>query len=136
MASFILTRDLQGEIAALRGRDMLAAAAALLLVETLQDDDELLEYLCVPANHFLSAPPFEVKKFGQAQRRGYNIFILKFLDEADSLPSYRIFIGFHAQRGIYYGLAITHRSESYDPGADAFRHLLDRYTQCDIPIYR
>ena len=135
MPVLILTAEVRQEIADLRRRDMDAAAAALMLLESLQDDHEQLEYLCVPDNHFLYCPPFEIKKFGEAQRRGYNIFILKFLDEYGSLPSWRIFIGFHAQRGTYYALAITHRSISYRAGDDAFRHLLDRYKQCGIPVY-
>lgn len=136
MTILILTAEVRQEIADLKRRDMDAAAAALLLLESLEDDHEQLEYLCVPDNHYLYSPPFEVKKFGEAQRRGYNIFILKFLDEYGSLPSYRIFIGFHAQRSTYYALAITHRSISYRPGDDAFGHLLHRYEQCGIPVYR
>lgn len=136
MPALILTAEVRQGIADLKRHDIDAAAAALLLLESLQDDRELLEYLCVPDNHFLYCPPFEIKKFGEAQKRGYNIFILKFLDKYGSLPSYRIFIGFHAQRNTYYALAITHRSISYRSGDDAFRHLLDRYEQCGIPVYR
>jgi hypothetical protein len=136
MPSLILTPEIMEEIERLQTTDLEAAAAALLLLESLLDDPDLLEDLCVPENHYLHCPPFEVKRFGEAQRRGYNIYILKFLDEDGNLPRYRIFIGFNAQRSTYYALAITHRSNAYRPGDDAFRNLLHRYDQCDIPIYR
>ncbi len=136
MPSLILTPEIMQEIANLQSTDLEAAAAVLLLLESLQDDPELLENLCVPDNHYLYCPPFEVKKFGEAQKRGYNIYILKFLNKDGSLPSYRIFIGFNAQRSTYYALAVANRSIAYRPGDDAFRHLLARYEQCDIPIYR
>jgi hypothetical protein len=136
MASLTITPEMRKDIAALQKIDIEAAATAILLLESLQEDHEQLEYLCVPDNHFLYCPPFEVKKFGEAQRLGYNIFILKFLDEYGSLPSYRILIGFHAQRSTYYALAVTHRNISYRPSDDAFRDLLARYEQCGIPHYR
>ena len=136
MYKLILTPEIMREIADLQKADMDAAAAALLLLESLQDDPDLLEDLCVPDNHYLHCPPFEVKRFGEAQKRGYNIYILKFLDDDGSLPSYRIFIGFNAQRSTYYALAVTNRNTAYHPGDDAFRHLLARYKQCDIPVYR
>ena len=136
MHKLILTPEIMREIADLQKADMDAAAAALLLLESLQDDPDLLEDLCVPDNHYLHCPPFEVKRFGEAQKRGYNIYILKFLDDDGSLPSYRIFIGFNAQRSTYYALAVTNRNTAYRPGDDAFRHLLARYKQCDIPVYR
>ena len=136
MYKLILTPEIMREIADLQKADMDAAAAALLLLESLQDDPDLLEDLCVPDNHYLHCPPFEVKRFGEAQKRGYNIYILKFLDDDGSLPSYRIFIGFNAQRSTYYALAVTNRNTAYHPGDDAFGHLLARYKQCDIPVYR
>lgn len=136
MPCLILTPEIMQEIVGLERTNMDAAAAAILLLESLQDDPDLLEDLCVPDNHYLHCPPFEVKRFGEAQRRGYNIYILKFLDEDGSLPSYRIFIGFNAQRSTYYALAVTNRSVAYRPGDDAFRHLLDRYEHCGIPTYR
>lgn len=137
MASFIITPEIDAEIEALWEIDEAAAATALLLLESLYDNKELLEDLCVPKNHYLHAPPFEIKRFGEAQRRGYNILILKFRDEDDdSLPDYRIFIGFNAQRSTYYALALSPRDIAYCPSDDAFRTLLHRYEQCSIPIYR
>lgn len=136
MASLIITPEIQKEIAVLEEADIDAAAMALLLLESLHDDHKQLEYLCVSGNHFAYCPPFEIKRFSEAQRRGYNIFILKFLDEYGSLPSCRILIGFHAQRSTYYALALTHRDIVYSPSNNAFRTLLDRYQQCGIPTYR
>ena len=134
--SLVLTPEVEREIDALARTDRDAAAAAILLLESLQDDPEQLEYLCVPGNHYRYCPPFEVKKFQEAQQRGYNIFILKFRDDGGALPPCRILVGFHAQRSIYYALALTPRDIAYRPGDNAFRDLLARYEQCGIPRYR
>ena len=136
MYRLIITLDVQNEIGLLANTDMDAAAAATILLEELAVDQNTLEYLCVPNNYFQYTPSFEIKKFVEAQKRGYNIFILKFLDEDGHLPNVRILIGFNAQRSVYYALAIPPRNVSYLTDQDRFRDLLNRYEQCGIPVYR
>lgn len=136
MYRLVITSEVQNEIAALVTTDLDVAATANVLLQTLAEDPDVLEDLCVPLNYHYYTPSFEVKKFAEAFKAGYNIFILKFLDDDGSLPTYRILIGFHAQKRSYYALALTHRSVSYATNHDAYRNLLARYEQCGIPIYR
>jgi len=134
--TLIVTKEAQDEIAELERTDIDAAAAAQILVQELADDQDALEYLCVPGNHWSFAPPFEVKTFQLAILLGYNIFILKYRDAMGALPGHRILVGFAAQRNTYYVLAITSRDFAYDKTHHAFWELRRRYEQCDIPIYR
>lgn len=136
MYRLVITSEVKNEIAALVATDLEAAATANVLLQALAEDPDVLENLCIPDNHYYYNPAFEVKRFVEASRAGYNIFILKFLDADDSLQTYRILIGFNAQKRSYYALALTHRSISYTTNHDAYRNLLARYEQCGIPIYR
>lgn len=137
MFRLIVTKEVKDEIEALSHSDVEAAASAVLLLDELALDQHALENLCVVGNRFKFRPPFEVKTFVAAARQGYNIFILKYLrDEEDSLPPYRLLVGFNAQKNVYYALALTHRDVSYSLSGDEYRALRHRYEQCGIPIYR
>lgn len=124
------------DIAALAKVDKEAAAAAALLIQELRNDPLELEDLCVPGNRYTYKPAFECKRFSEAQRLGYNIYILKFRNLDDAQPGYRILIGYHAQKSNYYVLQVPDRDFAYDTRSSSFRQLCDRYEDCGIPLYR
>lgn len=136
MPRLIVTQEIQDEIEALKLRDIDAAAAAVLLLQELASDQAMLEDLCVEKNHYFFTPPFEVKVFQVARKIGLNIYILKYRDLDGSLPSYRVLVGFDAQRSTYYALALTDRNTSSDHSSPAFRELRARYDKYSIPTYR
>ena len=136
MHALIVTRPAMTDIAALAKVDKEAAAAAALLIQELRNDPLELEDLCVPGNRYTNKPAFECKRFSEAQRLGYNIYILKFRNLDDAQPGYRILIGYHAQKSNYYVLQVPDRDFAYDTRSSSFRQLCDRYEDCGIPLYR
>ena len=136
MHALIVTRTAMTDIAALAKVDKEAAAAAALLIQELRNDPLELEDLCVPGNRYTYKPAFECKRFSEAQRLGYNIYILKFRNLDDAQPGYRILIGYHAQKSNYYVLQVPDRDFAYDTRSSSFRQLCDRYEDCGIPLYR
>lgn len=124
------------DIAALAQVDKDAAAAAAVLIQELRNDPLELEDLCIPGHRYTYRPAFECKRFVEAHRLGYNIYILKFRNLDDTQPGYRILIGYHAQKSNYYVLQVPDRSFAYNTSSPSFRQLCDRYENCGIPIYR
>lgn len=135
MPRIVVTQDFDDEMDALDSTQPDVVDAAELLLESLDENRDLLERLHQPNTYPLHTPVFEVKRFGTAQKAGYNIFILKFQDLGGHLADHRILLGFHAQRDTFYALAITDRDYSYDHHHDAYRNLLHRYEKCGIPKY-
>lgn len=136
MHALIVTRPAMADIAALALVDKEAAAAAALLIQELRNDPVELEDLCVPGNRYTYKPAFECKRFAEAQRLGYNIYILKFRNLNDTQPGYRILIGYHAQKSNYYVLQVPDRNFAYNTSSPSFRELCNRYEDCGIPNYR
>lgn len=135
MTKLVVTREIEEELDVLYGVQPDLADAAEVLLENLYDNLDLLGRLHVPSTHPLHTPIFEVKLFVEAHQGAYNIYILKFAD-LDGYPAdHRIFLGFNAQRDIYYALAITHRAHAYDTSHPAYRQLLNRYEQYAIPKF-
>lgn len=135
MPRIVVTQDFDDEMDALDGTQPDVVDAAELLLESLDENRDLLERLHQPTTYPLHTPAFEVKRFGMAQKAGYNIFILKFQDLDGFATNHRILLGYHAQRDTYYVLAITDRDYSYDHHHDAYGNLLNRYEKCGIPKY-
>lgn len=130
----MMTDEIEAELDALAESDPDVADAAELLLEILYENRDLLARLHQPNTYPLCTPIFEVKRFIEAQRAGYNIYILKFQDLVNYKPTnYRVFLGFHAQKDIYYALAITNRSHSYNSNGSSYRSLCDRYERYNIP---
>lgn len=136
MYALIVTQPAMADIAAMAPVDKKAAAAAALLIQELRNDPLELEDLCIQGNRYTYKPAFECKKFVEAQNAGYNIYILKFRNLDSTQPGYRILIGYHAQKSIYYVLQVPGREFAYDTRSASFRELRDRYEKCAIPIYR
>ena len=132
----VITPEVQNEIDRLFDEDEDAAAELLLLIERLQEDQPVLEELCVPGNRFRYDPSFEVKKFEAALKRGKNIYTVRYNLQDGSLAPYRLLIGYHAQNGTYYTLQVAARDSAYEVGSESFRELLHRYEQCGIPTYK
>lgn len=133
MTKLVVTKEIEGELDELDHAQPDLVDAAELLLENLYENLDLLGRLHVPNTYPLSTPIFEVKLFEEAQRRNYNIYLLKFNRLDEYLADHRIFLGFNAQRDIYYALAITHRFHAYDPNHPSFGSLCNRYDQYKIP---
>lgn len=133
MTSLVVTKAIEDEIDLLDATQPDLVDAAELLLESLYENLDLLERLHVPSTHPLHTPVFEVKQFAEALELGYNIYILKFQNLNGYLTDHRIFLGFNAQRDIYYALAITDRDHSYDTSHASFGSLVTRYEQYRIP---
>ena len=135
MTQIVITKEFEDELDVLDSTQPDVVDAAELLIENLYDDKDLLEVLYKPQVHHFETPVFEVKGFVAAQQLGYNIYTLKFKDLEGFQTDHRIFLGFHAQKDIFYVLAITPRSYCYDTKHTAFSDLVARYQQCSIPTY-
>lgn len=136
MPQILLCKKADEELEALYALDEDAAALFDVLIEELSDDPVMLDHLCVPANHFKYAPPFDVEVFEEAKKQGKNIYRIKVRNEEGSLLPWRMLVGFHSQKNLYYVLAVTEREHSYDTKHPDYRELLVRYEQAGIPDYR
>lgn len=133
MTILVVTKEIEDELDELDRTQPDLVDAAELLLENLYENLDLLGRLHVPGTYPLHTPVFEVKLFKEAQQHKCNIYLLKFQELDDYLANHRIFLGFNAQRDIYYALAITHREHAYDTNHAAFRGLCNRYDQYRIP---
>lgn len=133
MPRLVLTKEVEDEIDLLYETAPDFADAAEILLESLYEDIELVGRLHSPNTYPFHTPVFEVKLFAEAQQDGYNIYLLKFKDLNGYRVDHRIFLGFNAQRDIYYALALTDRDYSYDTSHQAYRDLCNRYEQYRIP---
>lgn len=136
MADLLLCAEVDDELDALYDEHEEAAAAFDALLLELEEHEDLLEFLCKPDLHFRANPPFEVKRYGEMQRRGYNIYTIKVQTQDGSWPPYRALIGFDAQANIYHLLAIASRDISYEPSDPLFANIISRYERAGIPTYR
>lgn len=135
MAELIPLQEAYDELDAIYEIDAAAAAQFDVLLEHLADDTDMLERLFRPANHYKYTPPFEIKIYGEMQKRGKNIFTIRVLDEDGALLPYRALMGYHAQIDTYYLLAVLQREIAYDTTDPAFRAVVERYEQAGIPTY-
>lgn len=134
MTKLVVTKEIENEIDLLYEVQPDFADAVEILLESLYEDLDLLERLHSPDTYPLHTPFFEVKIFIEARDNGYNIYFLKFKDlDGHGVIGYRIFLGFNAQRDIYYALALTNRKHAYDTSQPAYRYLCHRYEQYGIP---
>lgn len=136
MAEIWLCKEADDELESLYEVDEDAAAALDLLIERLAEDSSTLEYLCKPRNHFTYEPPFEVGRVGVYHSDGKNIYKIKVRKIDGTLVDWRMLVGFHAQKDIYYVLAITDREHSYDTKHESATELYRRYEEAGIPDYR
>lgn len=135
MVNLILVKEAEDELDALYDIDEAAAALIDFLLERLLDDDDMLDRLCSPKNHYTYTPPFEIKRYGEMQNLGKNIYTLKIRDEQGALLPYRVLIGYHAQINTYYVLSVPNRDIAYDTTDKVFQDVLDRYGSAGIPDY-
>lgn len=135
MAGLIPLQGAYDDLDAIYEIDEAAAAQFDVLLEHLADDPDMLDRLFRPANHYQYAPPFEVKLYGEMQKRGKNIYAIRVLDEDGALLPYRALMGFHAQIDTYYLLAVLQREIAYDTTDPAFCTVMERYEQAGIPTY-
>lgn len=136
MAALIIVPAADDELDAVYDVDEDAGALIDALLESLAEDQATLGSLFRPDRRFRHQPPFEVKAFAEAQRRGKNIFTLKIWDECGELLNYRVLYAYHGQCDTYYVLSVVSRDDAYDPTKPEFDELLDRYDECGIPTYR
>lgn len=136
MAELITISEAYVELDALYEVDEDAAAQFEILLETLADDTSMLDRLFRPANNFEYTPPFEIKHFGELQKVGKNIYIIKVhhATEGHLLP-YRLLVGYHSQIETYYVLTLIERETNYDIRDPAIIAALERYDGCGIPTY-
>jgi hypothetical protein len=136
MATLHLCDEADEEIDALYQEHHAAAEALDALLIELEEHEDLLETLYRPNFHFNAAPPFEIKRYEEMQKRGYNIFTVKVQLADGSWPPYRALIGFHGQANTYHVLAIAPRDIAYERSDPLFAAVIDRYERAGIPVYR
>ena len=136
MADLILMPDVEAELDALFNTEPDTVALFDVLFDELVHHKEVLDVLCKPAYHHLFDPPFELKRFEQMWRLGYNIYTMRVFNEQGALLPRRVLIGFHAQSDIYYPLTFPSRDTAYDTTDPAFAIVLHRYAAANIPVYR
>lgn len=136
MAELIVLEEVYTEIEALANVDEDAAATILLLFEELANDEDMLEKLYRPHNHFRYSPPFEFKRFEEMQKRGKNVFSVKARGADGDLLPCRALLGYHAQIPCHYVLTVQLREIAYDPASPVFCEVLRRYENAGIPTYR
>lgn len=116
--------------------DREAAAIFDAVLDELSNNGPMLDELCIPQNYFKNTPSFEIKKYAEMQKRGFNIYILKVRTKNGNTPKYRALIGHDAQRDIYWFLAILDREIDYDPSDPSFSDSVKRYAECGIRTYK
>lgn len=136
MAVLIIDPAAEDELDRLYESDEDAAALIDALLEQLGDDEGTLGEIFRPGHFFRYRPPFEVKRFEEAQRRGKNILTMRVRDEAGTLLPYRVLFAHHAQIDSYYVLSVASREDAYDPSKPGFLDLLVRYDEHGIPTYK
>lgn len=136
MADLYVCEEADKELDALYEVDEDAAALIDVLLDELANDAATLEWLFRPQDHYEYEPPFEVKEFHEASRRGKNILILKVRSNEGKLLNYRVLVGFNSQIDRYHVLTVANRDISYDTSDALFTAVLERYDRCGIPTYR
>lgn len=135
MADLFICKEAEDEIEALYDVDEDVAALIDTLLFELSEDQSTLEWLFRPQDHYNYKPPFEVKEFIEAKRRGKYILILKIRREDEGPIEYRVLMGYNAQQDTYWVLTVADREISYDTSDPLFQSLLVRYEQCGLHTY-
>jgi len=136
MTDLYLCPEAEDELDALYETDEETASLIDVLLEELAGDQDMLGRLFRPNNHFLYMPPFEIKVFAEARKRGKNIFILKVRNDEGELLNHRVLVAYHAQKDRYHVLTVANREISYDTSDPLFEAVLQRYERCGVPDYR
>src|SRR5690625_2808916 len=102
------------ELDELWGIDEDAAALIDALLIQLEEDSNLISYLCQEDRYLQVRPPFEVKRFNYLWRQKYTIYILKITADDGRAVQYRVIYAHHPQKDIYYVLALMNREIDYD----------------------
>lgn len=134
MSKLILTAEFIKELETTKDRDPLAFEAAVVLLEELRGNPDLL--CSTPFQYFEYQPMFEVKRFVEAHKRNCFILIVKFHDFLDVVTPFRILIGYHKHDDDYYALAYPPRGWNYDASDERFAVLLHRYVDNGLPFIR
>lgn len=79
--------------------------------------------------------PFDISEWGEAKRKKYNLWRLKFLFVNGLAAGYRIIYAFHGIEYRYYLLAIVDRSFDYNIHHERSKQILAAYDALDIPRY-
>ena len=135
MADLILMLDVETELDALYDTEPETAALFDVLFDELVYNKEVLDVLCNPGHRHLFDPPFEIKRFEEMWRMGYNIYTMRVYDEQGALLPRRVLIGYHAQADIYYPLAFPQREFAYETSDPSFSIVVHRYAEAGIPAY-
>lgn len=134
MAIFIVTKEIEEELDELFETEPDEASAADVLLELLYEKGSILDTVTPPQTVYQYTPTFEFKPFGEAQKQGLNVYILKYCDpEHGQLCKHRILVGYHPQKDRYYALTIPMRDSAYTTDSADFLELVRRYELYGIP---
>lgn len=134
MATLIVAEELDDAIDQLYETAPQEADAAVLLLQLLWENDAILSSIRPPETVHQYSPTFEFKLFEEAQKRGLNVYILKYWDpDHGHLCNHRILVGYDPQKDRYYALTLEKRGGAYDPNSANFAELEHRYRKYGIP---
>ena len=120
---------------------MRAAAPAMLsrilaLLQQLQNDPKLADKLLDRTFQEQHGIKFDVKKFQELWKAGYDIWRLKALDLGVSGPQYRVLYAYDTKASCFYVLAVVERSFNYDPNHEITCRVRRTYEELGLQIHR
>jgi hypothetical protein len=111
-----------------------AASGLIALLEQLRTDQDLLGYLLKHNHGEPEKDLFNVSKWQEYWRNGYDLWRLKLFDLENVGLRYRVIYAYALENRIqtFYILAITHRDFNYDPNHEITKRLIHSYVELGI----
>lgn len=132
--AIIVTVEARKELAALKSNDLECYSAIVELLRQFHESQELLADLMDVHTDSGGDPTFEVKLFEHGQRKGYNLYILKFYTLEDGpLASHRVIYSSSPLEGKYHVLGIVDRDLDYDRNPAWIQAIFARYDNAGVP---
>ena len=136
MVTIIVHPSARTDLDALWDDDEDAAAEIETALEEIAADVRLMDHLCRQKFRNDDRPEFDVDLVAVFQRRGLNLYRLKFWDYQGSLISYRVLYAHHAQRDVYHVLAVISRENAYDTEHPLVKRVIADYDRMGLPTYK
>lgn len=105
------------------------------LLQQIKGSQRLLESLTIKDYGLAPGSDFHVDQWQEQQRKGRNIWRLKFWDLESLGIQYRVIYAFDNRISRYFILAVLHRDFNYDENHPRCKQLLAVYDALGIPSY-
>lgn len=127
--------DAKADLERIREVDENTAADIEVFFEEVRDNQLTLDNLTRNGYVQHGDVPFDISEWGEARRKKYNLWRLKFLFVKGLAAKYRIIYAFHGIQYRYYVLGIVERNFDYNIHHERSKQILAAYDSLDIPRY-